>query len=66
MFDEDENIITNGDFDTTYNRNDRQNKWEKDKNGWETVEFSCRAFGGRPEPEFRLELESPKDAVIQV
>ena len=65
MFDEDENDLTNGDFDTTYNRNDRQNRWEKDKSNWESVEFTCRAYGGRPEPQFKWYIENNNNDDLQ-
>ena len=56
MRDEDNNEISN--WDTTYNRNDKQNKWEKGKSNWESVEFTCSAYGGRPIPTFKWYIEN--------
>ena len=53
MLDEEENDVTNGDFHTSYN----EMNLKKHRNGWETVEFMCRAFGGRPEPKFHWYIE---------
>lgn len=58
LLDEEEQDIDARDFETTYNYNERQNKWEKDKNGWETVEFTARAYGGRPQPVFKWYFEN--------
>ncbi len=52
LLDEEERDVDNDLIDTTYNYNERNNDWEDDKTGWETLEFIARAYGGRPEPIF--------------
>ncbi len=52
MFDIDDTEVDHSDVDTTYNYNERQNDWEEGKTGWENLEFSALAYGGRPEPTF--------------
>ena len=54
------------DWDTTYNYNERQQKWEKDKSNFESVEFTCLAYGGRPEPTFRWHIENSNDDLNEV
>lgn len=56
MYDEDMNQID--DWDTQYNYNDKQKKWMKGESGWESVEFTCAAYGGRPEPTFKWYIEN--------
>ena len=56
MLDEDENEVD--DWDTTYNRNVKKNKWEPGKSNWESVSFTCGAYGGRPEPVFTWYIEN--------
>jgi hypothetical protein len=50
VLDEDGTPETN--IDTTYNRDTKEDEWVDGKGGWERVEFSCVAYGGRPIPEF--------------
>ena len=44
--------VDNDNIDTKYNYNDRNDDWEDDVTGWETLEFTALAYGGRPEPTF--------------
>ena len=53
MVDEDQNEMYNDDIDTSYNWDTREDKWISGKSSYESVEFSCRAYGGRPVPTFR-------------
>ena len=56
MYDEDMNEID--DWDAKYNYNDKQKKWEKGESNFERVEFTCAAYGGRPEPTFIWYIEN--------
>ncbi len=63
ILDEDYNEIR--DYDTTYNYDDRQDKWEEDKSSWETVELYARAYGGRPEPIIKWYVDNNNDELNQ-
>ena len=43
-------------IDTSYNYDDKQEDWEDNKSGWETVELVCYAAGGRPLPKFTWQI----------
>ena len=49
----DEDLQTENSIDTTYNYDTKEEEWIDGKGGWESIEFSCMAYGGRPTPEFR-------------
>jgi len=49
----DEDFTPETSIDTTYNYDTKEEEWVSGKGGWESVEFSCMAYGGRPRPEFR-------------
>ena len=50
IYDADWSEVSNGDADTTYNYDDRNDDWEDGYSNWETMEFTCLAEGGRPKP----------------
>ena len=49
----DEDLSPETSIDTSYNYDTKEEEWVDGKGGWESVEFSCMAYGGRPIPEFR-------------
>ena len=51
LLDEDKRPETR--IQTSYNWDTKEEEWIDGKGGPETVEFSCMAYGGRPEPEIR-------------
>jgi len=56
LIDEDENPETT--IDTSYNYDTKEEDWIDGKNGFESVEFSCRAYGGRPLPTFKWYIDN--------
>lgn len=48
----DEDLNTENSLDTTYNYDTKEEEWVSGKNGWESVEMNCMAYGGRPLPTF--------------
>ncbi len=48
----DEELQYETSIDTEFNWNTKEDEWEEGKGGWEDVEFSCVAYGGRPIPTF--------------
>ena len=45
-------------IDTTFNYDTKEEEWVESKSGFESVEFSCDAFGGRPRPQFVWYIEN--------
>jgi hypothetical protein len=56
MTDEDNNDISS--FDTSYNYDDRNDKFVEEKTGYENVILKCGALGGRPQPTFKWYIEN--------
>jgi hypothetical protein len=51
MFDED--LTPETSIDTSYNWDTREEEWLDGTGGYENVEFSCIAYGGRPIPSIK-------------
>ena len=56
LLDEDLNPETT--LDTSYNYDTKEEDWIDGKSGYESVEFSCRAYGGRPNPVFKWYIDN--------
>ena len=54
----DEDYNRENTIDTTYNWDTKEEEWVEGTGGFESVEFTCAAYGGRPIPQFKWYIDN--------
>lgn len=62
----DEDLQYENQIDTTYNWDTKEEEWMEGKGGYERIEFSCMAYGGRPEPVFEWHINNENEDLENV